>query len=211
LLQPPKCWGYRYVPPSPASVINSFCLFMFFWNNLSLCSLGWPQTCDPFVSASLVLGLQVFTLMPSSMVNSYLCIFPFLSLLDCLKMNTYSKQQKQSHPSCFRHKLLSLVPNVFFIWTLCAPLVSFTCRFYSTTQHFSHILFSFLLGPACARSSCLCKWFSLCLYILFSLFFVALIQPAGLLHRLFSWMCLSVTCLPHHIVVTAWALLQDRT
>jgi hypothetical protein len=39
--------------------------FFFFWDRVSLCSSGWPQTCDTLALASWVLGLQKCTTMPS--------------------------------------------------------------------------------------------------------------------------------------------------
>jgi hypothetical protein len=69
--QAPKQWA-NYTPKSlkPGAGINlSFfffpvCLFCH-WDQVSLCSPGWPQTCDPPTSASWVLGLQASTTTPS--------------------------------------------------------------------------------------------------------------------------------------------------
>jgi hypothetical protein len=41
-------------------------LLFIFWNRVSLCGQGWPQTCDPFASATWGLGLQMCTTTPSS-------------------------------------------------------------------------------------------------------------------------------------------------
>jgi hypothetical protein len=40
-------------------------VFVYFWDKILLCSLGWPPTSGPPVSASQVLELQACTTMPS--------------------------------------------------------------------------------------------------------------------------------------------------
>lgn len=49
--------------------------FLLFWDIISLCSPGWPQSCkDPFASASQGPGLQVSATMPSSF-TSFITMF----------------------------------------------------------------------------------------------------------------------------------------
>jgi hypothetical protein len=61
-----------------------------FGGKISLCSLGWPLTLNPPVSASEVLGLQACTVMPYLNFVKYffflhhlggLCVFSILILL----------------------------------------------------------------------------------------------------------------------------------
>jgi hypothetical protein len=71
-----------------------FFLFLFFWDRVSLCDPAWPQTHNPPVSASSVLGLQMCVTMPgidlSSMVfwktsaHPLLCVFFFFLVCVCV-------------------------------------------------------------------------------------------------------------------------------
>ena len=57
---PPKYWDYKRVPPRPT--------YSLFWNRVSLSCWGWLWTCDPPISASQVLGLQVCATTPGSLI-----------------------------------------------------------------------------------------------------------------------------------------------
>jgi hypothetical protein len=51
--------------------ISTWLKIFFFWDRVSLCSPGWCQTCNSPTSASLVLGLQPHTTMPSCEMASF--------------------------------------------------------------------------------------------------------------------------------------------
>jgi hypothetical protein len=80
-----------------------WCLFFIylFWDNISLCSPGWPQTCNPqtWNSVSWVLGLQACTTMPGSGVWFYIYCTSWFILLLFFFVFCFLRQGLYSQPS----------------------------------------------------------------------------------------------------------------
>jgi hypothetical protein len=54
-----------------------------FKDSIFLCSPGWPQICNPPASAYWVLGLQMFTTIPSQYLPSYAWLISFYNITLC--------------------------------------------------------------------------------------------------------------------------------